>query len=177
MFCPILFVLIVACIIASCSSSKNIANDDRELVAIVVPCSESGLSDSNFFRASASAVSSNVNLARDKAIASARTQLAKNIVEKTIIAASRYSDENGVDDRSAFIKSVEGIVNNVIEQNLADCVVICENYSESNGKYTVYVGVEVPSSTIITGLKKALVNSITNFDGDAFEKFFLNGNK
>jgi len=172
LFCEIAIIIISACLIASCNSGKNIAKEATIPAKASIPCSESGISDNVFFRASANATSSSISLAREKAIAAAKSELGKAIIANTLSTAEKYASETGVSDRTNFSKRIELITNQVVDQTISGISIICENYSESNSRYTTYIAVEIEKQTVIDKICELTIKQINDFNEEKFKMLF-----
>lgn len=98
---------------------KTIVSADN---STIFPCSDLPESDDCTFYAYASAKSSNINIAKIKALDKAKALLA------TTILNSRNNNKTQVE-----------IEQSVEKKNVVDC----EKYEEANGRYTVYIRVKV----------------------------------
>jgi len=154
--------------ISSCNSNKSMTTSNIAKTEIITPCSEHGESDKAFFRACAIATSSSISLSRDKAINQARTQLAQKIIDNTKSAGAKYSSKYKNTDTKTF----ETVANNAIETLLKDLSPTCEKYSETNGRYTTYIAVEIERSITLDKINSLLTSRIQGFDTDAFAIFF-----
>lgn len=172
LFCEILLIIFSASIILSCSGSKNLATEDKTIAAVSLPCAEKGISDADFLRANADATSSSISLAREKAIVSAKSELGKRIIDKTIAIANRYASESGRSDKSSFLKEMELATNKAVDQTISGISIICENYSESNNRYTTYIAVEIEWHTVIDKICELATKQINDFDGEKFKNIF-----
>ena len=110
--------LILAFLSASCNVQK--VENTTTASEIEIPCTKLGQSDETHFRAYGSAMSSNINLAKEKAIIEAKANLAKKIAEST----SKNQQE------------IEKLIENTYS-------IVCEKYEEKNGRYTTHVAIEV----------------------------------
>lgn len=162
--------LFIICLLAlsSCSSNKRLTTNDIATIEVTTPCSELGESDNTFFRANASATSSSISLSRDKAINQARTQLAQKIIDKTKSAGIKYSEKY----RNTDIKTFESVANDAIETLLKDLSPTCEKYSETNGRYTTYIAVEIERSKALDKTNSLLTSRIQGFNAETFATFF-----
>lgn len=162
--------LFVICLLAfsSCNSNKSMTTSDIANTEITTPCSERGESDKTFFRASASATSSSISLSRDKAINQARTQLAQKIIDNTKSAGTKYSSKYKNTDTKTF----ETVANDAVEMLLKDLSPTCEKYSETNGRYTTYVAVEIERSKALDKINALLTSHIQGFNAETFAIFF-----
>ena len=174
----ILLIAIIAlsAIFFSCKSNKNIV-EKAETKNTALPCSEYGISDSDFYRSYASAMSSDISLSKEKAIAEAKTLIAKQIIDIAKSAANRYAIDKQITDKQIFVKNIEMTANKAIDIVLKGSVPTCERYSESNGRYTTYISLEIEKQTIHNELHKQIANTIPDFDKEKFEMFFKSSDK
>ncbi|MBO4613786.1 MAG: hypothetical protein J5709_01560 [Bacteroidales bacterium] len=177
LFCEIVLILVTASIIVSCSGSKNLANEDKTMTATSLPCSEKGISDKDFFRACANATSSNINIAREKAIILAKSELGKAIIAQTTNAANKYASENAISDRSTFIKEIELTANKAIDLALKEIEPTCEKYNETNDRYTTYISMEISRISIANELIRLISTRNPNIDTERFGTLFSNSCK
>ncbi|MBQ1720155.1 MAG: hypothetical protein II027_05865 [Bacteroidales bacterium] len=167
LFCEILLIALSASIV-SCSASKNLVPEDKATAVASYPCAEKGISDAEFFRACADATSSNISLAREKAVAKAKSSLGKTIVDKVLVAA----EHENVSDKETFLKDIEVVSNKAIDIVLKDISPVCEKYSETNGRYTAYIAVEINRQTVIDKICELATRQINDFDGNMFKNIF-----
>lgn len=168
LFYEILLIALSASIIVSCSGTKNISTEDKAIVVASLPCAEKGISDAEFFRACADATSSNISLAREKAVAKAKSSLGKTIVDKVLVAA----EHENVSDKETFLKDIVIVSNKAIDIALKDISPVCEKYSETNGRYTAYIAVEINRQTVIDKICELAIRQINDFDGKIFKNIF-----
>lgn len=166
LFREILLIALSASIIVSCSGSKNLVPEDKATAVASYPCAEKGISDAEFFRACADATSSNISLAREKAVAKAKSSLGKTIVDKVLVAA----EQENVSDKETFLKDIGVVSNKAIDIVLKDISPVCEKYSETNGRYTAYIAVEINRQNVFAVLNELLINNIPNFNKERFLK-------
>ncbi|MBQ6276004.1 MAG: hypothetical protein IJK62_04790 [Bacteroidales bacterium] len=168
LFCEILLIALSASIIVSCSGSKNLVPEDKATAVASYPCAEKGISDAEFFRACADATSSNISLAREKAVAKAKSSLGKTIVDKVLVAV----EQENVSDKETFLKDIGVVSNKAIDIVLKDISPVCEKYSETNGRYTAYIAVEINRQTVIDKICELATRQINDFDGNMFKNIF-----
>lgn len=166
LFCEILLIALSASIIVSCSGSRNLATEEKTTASSELPCLEKGISDADFFRACAESTSSNIGLAREKAVAKAKSSLGKTIVDKVLVAA----EHENVSDKETFLKDIGVVSNKAIDIVLKDISPVCEKYSETNGRYTAYIAVEINRQNVFAVLNELLINNIPNFNKERFLK-------
>ena len=165
LFCKILLIVFSASIV-SCSASKNLVPEDKATAVASYPCAEKGISDAEFFRACADATSSNISLAREKAVAKAKSSLGKTIVDKVLVAV----EQENVSDKEIFLKDIGVVSNKAIDIVLKDISPVCEKYSETNGRYTAYIAVEINRQNVFAVLNELIINNIPNFNKERFLK-------
>ena len=165
LFREILLIALSASIV-SCSASKNLVPEDKATAVASYPCAEKGISDAEFFRACADATSSNISLAREKAVAKAKSSLGKTIVDKVLVAV----EQENVSDKETFLKDIGVVSNKTIDIVLKDISPVCEKYSETNGRYTAYIAVEINRQNVFAVLNELLINNIPNFNKERFLK-------
>ena len=85
-------------------------------------------------------------------------------------AAKHYIVEESVSDKDALVKNIEIVSNKAIDIALKDISQVCEKYSETNGRYTAYIAVEINRQNILTVLNGLLINNIPNFNKEKFLK-------
>lgn len=165
LFREILLIALSASIV-SCSASKNLVPEDKATAVASYPCAEKGISDAEFFRACADATSSNISLAREKAVAKAKSSLGKTIEDKVLVAV----EQENVSDKETFLKDIGVVSNKAIDIVLKDISPVCEKYSETNGRYTAYIAVEINRQNVFAVLNELLINNIPNFNKERFLK-------
>lgn len=166
LFREILLIALSASIIVSCSGIKNLVPEDKATAVASYPCAEKGISDAEFFRACADATSSNISLAREKAVAKAKSSLGKTIEDKVLVAV----EQENVSDKETFLKDIGVVSNKAIDIVLKDISPVCEKYSETNGRYTAYIAVEINRQNVFAVLNELLINNIPNFNKERFLK-------
>lgn len=111
-----------------------------------VPCTGSEYtSNQDFFRASASALSGDATASKKKAVITARTQISTQIKQKAQSAIASQS-QWGETETTQFLSVVQA----VIQQEVAGLKVICEEGTQTGGKYQTSVVVELPKAGVLT---------------------------
>ncbi|MGC9331789.1 MAG: hypothetical protein ACP5DZ_07945 [Bacteroidales bacterium] len=166
-----------AMIFTSCKREKDAgkpANEGAELMSI--PCQSEGRSDSEFFRADASATSQDMNLSREKALTASKQRLAGFIETKIKAVTDRYVNETEFGENSQFEAKFENLTREVVKQTLVDVAVTCEEtYKEANNKYTTYLAIEVSKEAMLNGINNNLSQNQklqVDYDKQKFEKIF-----
>ncbi|MDA3818989.1 MAG: hypothetical protein PF590_00735 [Candidatus Delongbacteria bacterium] len=166
-----------AMIFTSCKREKDTgkpANEDAELMSI--PCQSEGRSDSEFFRADASATSQDMNLSREKALTASKQRLAGFIETKIKSVTDRYVNETEFGENSQFESKFENLTREVVKQKLVDVAVTCEEtYKETNNKFTTYLAIEVNKDAMLNGINNSLTQNQklqVDYDKQKFEEIF-----
>ncbi|MBQ2077230.1 MAG: hypothetical protein II471_06930, partial [Bacteroidales bacterium] len=69
-----------------------------------------------------------------------------------------------------FLKDIGVVSNKAIDIVLKDISPVCEKYSETNGRYTAYIAVEINRQNVFAVLNELLINNIPNFNKERFLK-------
>ena len=155
-------VSILLLILTSCGSSKKVAQttasgETRE--EFVAPCLEYNENTKEFFRATASATSPNLQFAKDKATGLARNALAQRIEVNVNGAFDNFANQYDVGNKEEFKDVTKNITAQVVDQILSGINVVCEkNYTLSSGKYEVWVGIEMP----VDNVGKSIYDKVSN---------------
>ncbi len=118
----ITFAILLICgsvLIVSCETTQKAVS---ELQSAEIPCADSAISNENCFRESSYASSSNIGIAKEKALSTAKAKLANLIIT------------NG--NTKLSVLEIEKIVREKF-------MIICEKYEENKGRYSVYLAIEV----------------------------------
>lgn len=162
--------------LTSCKGKKNTAATPKGATEISIPCSDKGKSDKNYYRADASAKSSDMSLSREKALSAAKARLASLIQTQIKSVTDRYVNETEVGDKSDYEQKFENLTREVVNQTLADITVACEkNFQETDGKYTTYVAVELDKETILNKTHNSVSKDEklrVDYDKKKFEEIF-----
>lgn len=170
----------VVAIITSCGSSKKATAPNYHTsgdVEVFVPCSGSDYAtDANHFRANAMGASSNMDVANQKALTSARAKLATTIesVLKSVADAyvSSYEDNAAEEFRGKFQSQARIVVNQIMKE----VSIVCEKMMKGqDGQFKSYVAVEISREQIASqaaDLMKKDSKLRTDFEYDRYQKIF-----
>ncbi len=166
--------LVIAAVglVSSCGSSKTAQSEVYE-----TPCSGPGFrTEASHFRASASAIAGNEDVARKQATASARQELA-TIINTTIKAvADNYAKNYVKGEEAESTQRYEDLGRTVVNQRLTGSHTICEKYRKNaNGTYTCYVCVELASEDVLAALNSSISDDSKlriDYDYEKFKKVF-----
>lgn len=145
----------------SCGSSKT-AQAPAGDVSVYVPCSgPQFMTNNEYFRASAMGLSSDMNIAKQKAMSTARTQLAQAIETQVKAVTDDYASSYQMGEDEEAKRRFQELSLQVTKQTLSGVRVICEETMKSpEGKYKVYVALELAGNEIM----EATVNRIKDDD-------------
>ena len=143
----------------SCKSAKNLINGGGE-VELNVPCSgPEFFTNKDYFRASAFGESQDQMLAKKKALASARDELASSIEVTVKGVTDNYLSSREVANVEEAKERFETISRQVVNQKLNGIRTICEKYTKTvAGNYKCYVSIELAGNEIMDGMKERLSN-------------------
>ena len=164
--------------LSSCKSKKKVVSSKNEVGKILeeVPCEDAGRSDKKFFRASSMATSSDLQLAKEKALLAAKQRLVTLINSNTKSVTDRYVNEREFGDASEFESKFENLTREVADENLTNIVVTCEKASVlDDKKYRAFIAIEVSKEDILNGINSKLSNNQklqVDYDKKKFEEIF-----
>jgi len=133
-----------------CSASKNVKSnaDETEIVQL---CNYT--TDEQTFYANGIAESTDMQMAKDKAVLSARAQIssALNLAVENFVKRYR-TDTNDVLDQKT-----EDRLQTLTIQTLTNSTIVCERVTRTDtGKYRAYVSVALQKKAVIDAAKKAM---------------------
>lgn len=135
------------------------------------PCTGSQyVTDAQFFRATASAVSSDVTASKKKATGNARTSLTNQIATKGDAAAKTQSKIAGTD-----MPQLVELIQIAIRQEAMNMKVVCENSDQANGKYNTSIVVELTKAKVLSSIIEQVKSEAkikANFEEEKFRQAF-----
>lgn len=169
-----------AMIFSSCGGGKKTTeekkNDPGLGERMNIPCKSEGRSNSDFFRADASATSVDMNLSREKAMTATKQRLAGIIETKIKSVTDRYVNETEFGDNAQFEAKFENLTREVVKQKLVDVAVTCEEtYKQDNGKFQTYLAIEVSKDAMLNGINNSLTKNQklqVDYDKKKYEEIF-----
>jgi hypothetical protein len=171
------FSLILMGSISSCKSKKKVtAKSEIGDVIEELPCEDKGKSDKNYFRASAMSTSSDLSLAKEKALLLAKQRLVTLINSNTRSVTDRYVNEREIGDAAEFEQKFENMTREVADETINNIVVTCEKASVTEeGKYHGFVSIEVHRDDVLKGIDKRISNDDKlqlDYDKQKFQEIF-----
>lgn len=169
-------VVLFAMVMASCGGSKPAVAQNQD-VEITVPCSgPEFMTNKEYFRANAMGLSTDMTIAKKKAMSSVRTEIAAavNATVKAVTDDYASSYQQGENDESK--RRFQELSRLVVQQELSGVRVICEKTMKSpDGKYKVYVAAELAGQEIMDGMAARMKNDEKlriDFEYEKFKKVF-----
>ena len=144
--------------LASCKSKKEgIPNPEGE-VEIVLPCSEYR-SDATTLRAFSFGESTDANVAKQKALSNARTELAGQLTTVVKVVADNYVKSSEFNNTEEVLERFEQNARTVVNEKLTNVRPVCDRLNQvpNTGKYKYYVALELSADD----LSKAYYESLT----------------
>lgn len=162
--------------ITSCGSSKTVQAPAGD-VSVYVPCSgPQYMTNNEYFRANAMGLSSDMNIAKQKAMAEARTQLAQAIEVKVKAVTDNYTSSYQTGETEEAKSRFQQLARQAVQQKLSGIRVLCEETMRSpEGKYKVYVALELAGNEIAEEMSNRINNDEKlriDFEYEKFKKIF-----
>lgn len=117
-----------------------------------LPCSGPDFfTNSEYFRANSSGLSSNMANSKKIALSNARAELAGHIGVLVSGVVDNYFQQAGVEERSQYAERYEGLFREVVDERLAGTRVICEELARTaDGRYRTYIAIELTGNEILS---------------------------
>ncbi len=163
--------------VTGCKSKEKVStNSEVGTILENLPCEDAGKSDKNFYRASAMATSSDLSLAKEKALLLAKQRLVTLINSNTKSVTDRYVNEREMGEASKYEQKFENLTREVADETLQNIVVACEKASVLDSKkYRAFIAIEVNKKELLEGINKKLTNNAklqVDYDKKKFEEIF-----
>ncbi len=170
-------VLSLATGLNSCKSkSKVTSKGEVGKILEDLPCEDAGKSDKKYFRASAMSTSSDLSLAKEKALLLAKQRLVTLINSNTKSVTDRYVNEREFGDAAEFEQKFENLTREVADETISNVVVTCEKASVlDNGKYRGFIAIEVHRDDVVNKIANRVSNDKKlqiDYDKKKFEEIF-----
>jgi hypothetical protein len=147
----------------------NVEEDSNLGTKVTIPCSdEEFYSDRNNFRGTGMGASADLGTARRKAALDANATLATAISRTFKTVIDRYSND------SEFAQKMDGVVRTSVNQSINDAKKVCDKTFQKDGKYVVYVAVEVSKQAMLEKFRAQIKSNsefffFHDYDGNKFE--------
>ncbi|MDX9770843.1 MAG: LPP20 family lipoprotein [Tenuifilaceae bacterium] len=143
---------------------------------IEIPCAGSKYAaDRSHFRGTGMGESTNLSTAKRKASVDARAALATGINSTIKAVTDRYTQDITVGDANEFAEKFEDMTRSVVNQELNNMAVICEETRQLEGKYVVYMAVEIAKDELLNNVNNSISKDDRlrlDYDKMKFENIF-----
>jgi hypothetical protein len=163
-------------VFAGCGSKKEVASTDALGTELNLPCNDMEYgSDMNFFRGTGMAEGVNMASTRRRANLDANAALAAGINRTIKSVTDRYSQDITVGDVNEYNEKFEDMTRSVVNQTLNNVSTVCSKIFEKDGKYSVYVAVEVAKDELLNNISDRISRDDRlrlDYDKMKFEEIF-----
>jgi hypothetical protein len=143
---------------------------------INIPCSAEGHSNATYFRASNSAKSKDMAMAKDKAIMLTKQMLSSLISSTMKSVTENYVNQLDASAVSEFKQNFENVTREVVNQQIKDVKITCEKTEKlKTGMYQTFIALEVSKDVIVNGISKSITTDKKleqQFDEAKFKETF-----
>ncbi|MFP4556535.1 MAG: hypothetical protein ACLFNU_06670 [Bacteroidales bacterium] len=176
----ILFAAVViagAFTLASCGGSKDAGDKFGGMgEELNIPCNDNEYSsDKTHFRGTGMGESTNLSAARRKANLDANAALAAGVNRTVKTVTDRYTQDITVGDASEYAEKFEDMTRSVVNQTLNNVSTVCNKTFQKDGKYSVYVAVEVDKDEMLNNISDRISKDDRlrlDYDKQKFENVF-----
>lgn len=157
-----------------CGSQKKMEKPQGD-IEVVVPCSgPEYMTDKQFFRASAMGLSTDMMVAKKKALAEARAELATAVNATIKRVTDNYASSYQMGEEEESKSRFQDLARTVVNELLSGTRVICEKTMKSpDGKYKVYTAIELAGNDVAKSMEGPIKNDDklrTDFEYEKFKK-------
>jgi hypothetical protein len=170
---------IVAVVFAGCGGKKkatSVAASSSMGTEVLIPCSDMEFhSDRTHFRGTGMADGVTMASVRRRANLDANAALAASINRTIKSVSDRYTQDITVGNRNEFAEKFEDMTRSVVDQSINNVSTVCSRVFEKDGKYSVYVAVEVAKDEFLKNLSSSISNDARlrlDYDKMKFEQIF-----
>ncbi|MDD6103895.1 MAG: hypothetical protein PUB73_04665 [Bacteroidales bacterium] len=165
--------------VSSCGAPKEVGPKGKS--EVFIPLNEPGnRTDMEFFRATASGASPDINAAFTIAELNARNQLAASVATTIKSVTDKYFNQYNINNETAFQQKVEQQIRQVVNQELKSAYVKDSKlYQLENGQYEYWVNIEMSRTALQEPVAEAIEAAISKdeklsleFDQFRFKKVF-----
>jgi hypothetical protein len=171
-------VLATAFFFTGCKSKKKAAAPDYSALGteVVTPCSDNEYySTATHFRGTGIGEGTNLASSRRKANLDANAMLAASINRTIKSVTDRYTQDITIGDVNEFNEKFEDLTRSVVNQVLNNVATVCNQMFEKDGKYTVYMAVEVGKDELLDNVASRISRDERlrlDYDKMKFEQIF-----
>lgn len=156
---------------ATSSSSSNALGTE-----VIIPCSDMEFhSDMTHFRGTGMAEGVNMASVRRRANLDANAALAASVNRTIKSVTDRYTQDITAGDANEFAEKFEDMTRSVVNQSLNNVSTVCSKVFEKDGKYSVYVAVEVGKDEMLNNISSRISSDARlrlDYDKMKFEEIF-----
>ena len=167
--------LAVIMAVSSCGGQKQVVNSGKTEILMPISSPEY-ITDADFFRATASGTSKNMEMARTAADLNARNALAAQVSTIVKTVTERYMNQVDIDNKSEFASKLETNTRLIVNQELQGAIVKgTKAYQNDDGSYEFWINIEMPRAVIADGIEEAISKDeklAVDFDQHLFMKTF-----
>ncbi len=169
-------VLMVAATTSCKSKKKAVVEPPKGEVEMILPCAEFK-SDGKYFRAYSFGESSDANVAKQKALSNARSELAAQISTTMKIVGDNYVKSSEFNNVEEVLERFEQNSRTVVNERINGAVAVCDKLTQvtSSGRYKYYVALELSGEDMVDRYYKTLTNDQTlkvDYNYEKFKKTF-----
>jgi hypothetical protein len=175
----VIFTALIAGILfmAGCGSKKKTTESSNAMgTELVIPCSDMEFhSDMTHFRGTGMAEGTNMASVRRRANLDANAALAASVNRTIKSVSDRYTQDITVGDANEFAEKFEDMTRSVVNQSLNNVSTVCSKVFEKDGKYSVYVAVEVGKDEMLNNISSRISSDQRlrlDYDKMKFENIF-----
>lgn len=161
-----------------CKSKSQIMNAQSKAGDALenIPCENAGMSDKNFFRVSSVATSSDLQLAKDKALLIAKQRMVTRINANIQVVTNRYVAEKELVGDAGIVQKFEFLVRQVADDVLTKIEVSCEKVNVlEDKKYRAFMAIQVNREYVWEAIHKRVMSDqalVSNYDKTKFQEIF-----
>ena len=162
--------------VASCKSSKQVAQTPPDRVEVPLPCVDESMDDDEYFKAMGTASNLNMQNARTAAFDAAKSMLNKRLGGYITGLSTDYSRTVAGDAQQDKVqRMMEGEFYQVVERMLNDAAKTCEKmYQNKTGAYESFIAIRVSKKELINQMANKLSDNQEleiEFNREQFRKF------
>lgn len=159
-----------------CGGQKALVKPAED-VEVIVPCSGPEYQSSkDYFRASAMGLATDMMMAKKKALAEARAEIATEMNATMKRVTDNYGSSYQVGEQDESKSRFQDMARTVVNEKLTGTRVICEKTMKTpDGKYKVYVAMELAGEEIARAMDQRLKNDDKlkiDYEYEKFKKVF-----
>lgn len=164
-------------LVVSCGGKKKTTATSSALgTELVLPCSDNEFfSDKTHFRGTGMAEGTNLASTRRRANLDANAALAASVNRTIKSVTDRYTQDITVGDANEFAEKFEDLTRSVVNQTLNNVATVCSKVFERDGRYNVYVAVEVDKDEMMNNISSRISRDDRlrlDYDKMKFERIF-----